>query len=165
MGIEQGDEGLLEVVTGDPCGFLRRDQSTQGRHTPVPRVPRYEVSHRERAPQPPHFELVKRPFDLPLRRYGREVEDRPRRRRDRNPFMDRHLVGRQEDAVGEEAWPSANETGPAHFRFGWRERDHSPKLPGGAMTQRGIRPEGKRRSHPTRVDSICSMSNCVDAVV
>ena len=129
VGVEQGNERLLELVARDPAGSSEAEQRPQRHRAAAPRMALQQVRHREPVGQPPHFRLVQRPLQLPRRRpsaaarsnivRGGEVTGIPSTRRD--------LVRRQRGAVARRSRAGRERRRPGHFEAIASARQRFPR--------------------------------------
>lgn len=84
--VDEGEEAILQLAARDPRTdrLGREDRAQRGRAGPAGMAGE-QVHEGERAIQPEHRRLLDRPLERPRPHDGREVEQRPRRRRDRMP--------------------------------------------------------------------------------
>ena len=93
VGVDEGDERLLEVVAGDAAGIARVQQRPQIHSAAMSRIPLEELWKRDPIHQATHVRLVDRPLELPLRKQRGQVEDGAKRGSDRDPVDLLDLVG------------------------------------------------------------------------
>jgi len=150
VGVEEGEQAALEDARRD-CSAVQMvvmQDAFDGACPSSPRVALEQGIEGDRAREAADLGLVERRLEVLLGHDGREVEQRSRRRRHRDPGLDRDLVVGEQDAMRRHRGPP-KPAGSDHLDP--RALTHPPQCGGGPERQHRVRARRQDRRHPRRL--------------
>ncbi|HEX7244047.1 MAG TPA: hypothetical protein VF245_00600 [Solirubrobacterales bacterium] len=166
MAFEQVGEDGLELVHGRASIGPDSEQIPQQRGSDMPWIAVEKVRKRQAIRQALHFGLVKRTLGLTSIAECRDVEDRPRHRRNRDTVHHRALVCGERHPVNRDPSTRPMATGSTHLNAGAiGTPQQTPTQSGGTATEHRAIPACQRRRHPPTPLSDPAMSHGVDTAM
>lgn len=166
MPVDEGDEPLLQLVENDSA--TRRvvaQQGPQDRRPTPPRIALEKIRKRQSIGETENFRLVHRLFQLAFAQNRREIEQRPRYGRHRNPADHNCFVIPQGQLVHHDTRGRSPSTRPRDFGRVCPPHQQPPHVARGPMAQGGAIAASQSRRPPPSLISDRAMADRVDATM